>query len=118
MQGTPPLQLLRQAAVRFRALGDENRLRLLAILKDGERNVRALTEECGLSQASASKHLAVLRNAGLVGSRREGASVFYFVRDESIHDLCDIVCAGVRRHAREAHEALEGAATPDPFHGG
>ena len=106
MQFAPSPQLLTEIAARFRALSDDSRLRLLLVLRDGEQNVRALTEQTGIAQASVSKHLGVLRQAGLVDSRREGPSVIYFVRDESIFQMCEIVCDGVRRRAQETHAAL------------
>ena len=98
--------LIERVAERFRALGDESRLRLLMLLEGGERNVTSLTEELGLRQASVSKHLAVLRRAGLVTSRRDGAQVLYRPADESIYEMCQIVCDGVVRQVRDQSEAL------------
>tara|TARA_R110000737_G_scaffold2923_14_gene9707 strand:+ start:36568 stop:36987 length:420 start_codon:yes stop_codon:yes gene_type:complete len=59
------------------ALSDPNRLRLLAACLDQERCVCQLVELIDLSNASISKHLAVLRNAGLLESRKEGRWVHY-----------------------------------------
>lgn len=103
--------LIERVAERFRALGDENRLRLLMLLEGGERNVTSLTEGLGLRQASVSKHLAVLRRAGLVTSRRDGAQVLYRPADESIYEMCRIVCDGVVKQVRDQSEAL-GLAEP------
>jgi ArsR family transcriptional regulator len=106
MKHQPTDQMLAHIAARFRALSDETRLRLLLALQGGERSVGALAEELGAAQASISKHLAVLKAAGLVDSRREGPSSLHRVRDESIFQMCDIMCDGVRRHAAETHAAL------------
>ena len=65
------------AALRFRALGDETRLRLLEILTSGERSVGDLMEVTGLGQSLVSHHLRSLRQAGLVTTRREGRWIFY-----------------------------------------
>ncbi|HZO08390.1 MAG TPA: metalloregulator ArsR/SmtB family transcription factor, partial [Myxococcota bacterium] len=56
----------------FRALGDETRLRIVALLAHGELCVCHLHEALGLSQPNVSRHLAVLRGAGVVGDRRDG----------------------------------------------
>lgn len=65
------------AALRFRALGDENRLRLLELMIDGERSVAELMDLTGLGQSLVSHHLRTLRDAGLVVTRRDGRWIFY-----------------------------------------
>jgi ArsR family transcriptional regulator len=65
------------AALRFRALGDETRLRLLDLMVDGERSVAELMELTGLGQSLVSHHLRTLRDAGLVVTRRDGRWIFY-----------------------------------------
>ena len=65
------------AVALFRSLGDETRLRILARLAAGEARVVDLTGELGLAQSTVSKHLACLRDCGLVTSEPAGrASVF------------------------------------------
>lgn len=61
----------------FKALSDETRLRIVALLSHGELCVCHLESALELSQPAASRHLAVLRNAGVVDTRRDGAWVFY-----------------------------------------
>ena len=68
------------AALRFRALGDETRLRLLEHLTVGERTVADLMEATGLGQSLVSHHLRSLRGAGLVTTRREGRWVHYGIQ--------------------------------------
>lgn len=65
------------AALRFRALGDETRLRLLEILTSGERTVADLMDATGLGQSLVSHHLRSLREAGLVSTRRDGRWIHY-----------------------------------------
>lgn len=65
------------AALRFRALGDETRLRLLERLSLGERCVADLMAELELGQSLVSHHLRTLRQAGLVSVRRDGRWVYY-----------------------------------------
>ncbi len=62
-----------------KALGSGNRLELLEFLAQGERSVEALAKLSGLSVANTSRHLQVLRQAGLVLTRKEGLYVFYSV---------------------------------------
>jgi ArsR family transcriptional regulator len=71
----------------FRALADETRLRILNLLVRGELCVCELTEVLDIGQSKASRHLAYLRNAGLVSDRREGAWMHYSLAqsDGAIH---------------------------------
>jgi len=61
----------------LRALGEENRLRLLRHLLDGERSVNDLAEKIGATQYNVSKHLRVLRSAGLVEVSKLGQQRLY-----------------------------------------
>lgn len=73
------------AAELFRSLGDPSRLVILQHLQLGEHRVVDLTAHLGLSQSTVSKHLACLRNAGLVTVRPEGrASVYALAHDDEV----------------------------------
>jgi ArsR family transcriptional regulator len=61
----------------FKALGDETRLRIVALLSHGELCVCHLEDALGLSQPNVSRHLGTLRAAGIVEHRREGSWVYY-----------------------------------------
>src|SRR5438034_3005350 len=74
----------------FRVLGHPARVRVLELLRDGERSVGALQVELGLDSGGTSQHLAALRRIGLVTGRREGTSVFYSVEDERTFELLDL----------------------------
>ena len=99
----PALDLIAQ---RFRVLGDAARLRLLNELLQGERAVQDLAERTGLSQPTVSKQLAVLRSEGIVARRPQAQQAFYRVADESVAQLCDIVCRGVAQRLAGHLEAL------------
>ncbi len=60
-----------------KALADENRLRMLMALRDGEICVCQITELMGLAMSTVSKHLSVLYQAGLVNARKEGRWMYY-----------------------------------------
>jgi rhodanese-related sulfurtransferase/DNA-binding MarR family transcriptional regulator len=70
-----------------KALGSGNRLELLEFLAQGERSVDALAKLSGLSVANTSRHLQVLRQAGLVAARKEGLFVFYSVSGTGVITL-------------------------------
>jgi ArsR family transcriptional regulator len=61
----------------FRALGDETRLRIVALLSHGELCVCHIEKALGLSQPNVSRQLGILRAAGVVDSRRDGTWVHY-----------------------------------------
>jgi SAM-dependent methyltransferase/DNA-binding HxlR family transcriptional regulator len=71
------VETLRTVTNRLKAAGDETRLRLLALLADGERTVKDLTDILGQSQPRVSRHLKLLTESGLVERRPEGSWVYY-----------------------------------------
>ena len=73
-------QLVDMAAL-FQALGDETRLRILGLLLAGEVCVCDIHESLRIPQPKASRHLAYLRKAGLVDTRREGLWIHYRIAD-------------------------------------
>lgn len=79
------------AALRFRALGDETRLRLLELLREGERSVGELIEATELGQSLVSHHLRTLRQAGLVGTRRDGRWVHYHIVPAAVVSAAQVV---------------------------
>lgn len=90
-------QALELIAARFRVLGEPMRLRLLIALEDGERNVSQLVEATQATQANVSRHLQTLTEAGILGRRKEGLNVYYFISDPSIFELCEGVCGSLQR---------------------
>jgi ArsR family transcriptional regulator, arsenate/arsenite/antimonite-responsive transcriptional repressor len=78
---------MNQALRVFGALSDESRVRMLYALRHGELCVCQLIELMGLSPSTVSKHLSILRDAGLLDSRKEGRWVYYRVADETIFPI-------------------------------
>ena len=68
----------------LRTLSDPTRLRLLALLQEGEYSVTALCDALQLAQPTVSHHLGRLRTAKLVANRRAGKQVFYSLNDELV----------------------------------
>ncbi|MFN0277114.1 MAG: ArsR/SmtB family transcription factor [Pyrinomonadaceae bacterium] len=82
----------------FLALGDKTRLRLLALMADGEVPVNFLAERLGESQPKVSRHLAYLRNAGVVNTRRDGKWIYYgisYPEDESTRRVLETVVQSI-----------------------
>jgi DNA-binding transcriptional ArsR family regulator len=74
----------------FKTLGDPTRRTLFERLcRDGEQTVRALTDQAGVSQPAVSKHLGVLKLAGLVQDRRAGRETHYSARPQALAPLTD-----------------------------
>lgn len=95
-------------ADRFRALSDPVRLRLLDLLRDGERGAGELARASGASPANVSHHLALLRRLGLVACERRGRDVVYRLADPCVAALCDRVCESLAR--RQARALRQGRA--------
>ena len=74
-----------EAALRwFRALGDETRLRLVDLLREGERCVCDLADALDAGQSRLSFHLKTLKDAGLVTDRRQGRWIYYALNPETV----------------------------------
>jgi len=92
-----PDPLVDLIAQRFRILGEPMRIKLLDRLRQAPATVGELTAELSAGQQNVSKHLGVLHGAGIVSRAKDGTSVRYAVADESVFDVCEIVCGGLRR---------------------
>jgi DNA-binding transcriptional ArsR family regulator len=103
-----PAPLIEVIAERFRVIGEPMRIRLLDALRDGEATVGELTARLGASQQNVSKHLGVLHQAGIVSREKQGTSVLYSIADDSVFDLCEQVCGGLRQQVSELDQLLAG----------
>jgi DNA-binding transcriptional ArsR family regulator len=101
-----PDALVELIAQRFRVIGEPMRIRLLDALRDGPLTVNELTEALGTTQQNVSKHIGVLAQAGLVGREKEGNRVRCFIADESVFELCEMVCGGLRQQVADLDQLL------------
>jgi DNA-binding transcriptional ArsR family regulator len=101
-------ELLELIAERFKALAEPARLRILNALREGEKTVSELMDGTGLGQANVSKHLQMLHSLGFVERRKEGLFVHYRLADESVFQLCDIVCGRLAAEASARDRILQG----------
>jgi DNA-binding transcriptional ArsR family regulator len=105
----------------FKALGHPVRIRILELLRDGERTVSELQIALAIDASSVSQQLAVLRAHQLVVGRKEGTSVYYSAVDPQVFDLLDIARAIFDRQLialqamaeGEPAEEASGAVTPE-----
>ncbi len=91
----------------FDVLAEPQRRRILDLLRDGERPVGELVDRLEISQPGVSKHLRVLRDAGLVSVRPEGQQRWYGLRPEALAEV-DRWLAPYRRLWGRRLDALEG----------
>ena len=102
----------------FRALGDETRLRIVALLSHGELCVCHLEKALGLSQPNVSRQLGVLRMAGVVDARRHGTWVYYALapqQQEAVQTVLSTLARtfGAARATRIDHAKLRRSCGPD-----
>jgi ArsR family transcriptional regulator len=83
----PDLTHLTRLTRQFQALTDETRLRLIDLLRGGERCVCELQDALGAAQSRLSFHLRVLKDAGLVTDRREGRWSYYALNPDAFAQL-------------------------------
>lgn len=92
-----------RAAALLRLLGNEKRLMILCQLADGELSVGDIQRRIALSQSALSQHLALLRDDGVVATRRDGQTIFYRIADHNalrvIETLAELFCPPEMRKA-------------------
>lgn len=92
---------LDRAAQLFRAMGDSARLRILELLKNGERCVTEIVATMNDKFSTVSQRLRILRGEGLIARRRDGNHIYYSLADRHVADLV----ANALAHAEELETA-------------
>src|SRR6266511_6081834 len=96
-----PDSVLEETARRFALLGDPTRLRIVSVLHDcGACTVGEVAAAAGVSVGNASQHFGRLLLGGILGRQRVGKSVRYRIIENSIEQLCSLVCTSVQERAR------------------
>jgi len=90
----------------FKTLAHPARIRVLELLRDGERSVGELIPEVGIEASHLSQQLGILRRANLVQSRKEGSTVRYSVTDPRIFDLLEVARAILTSTLEESRQLL------------
>lgn len=89
---------VQEAAEVLKAMASETRLKIMCALSAGELPVNQLADLTGQSQSAVSQHLAKLRAAGLVASRRDGQTIFYRCREGVAQEIIDTLCGFYAEH--------------------
>ncbi len=91
-------ELYRLQAEFCKGMAHPKRIRILRMLKGGPKTVNELAKVTGIPQANVSQHLAILRQFGLLQTRRDGTSIYYSISDPRIVEACELVrsCIGER----------------------
>lgn len=102
----------------FRALADETRVRIVALLAHGELCVCHIEKALDLSQPNISRHLGILRMAGIVDARRDGTWVYYQLatqENEAVQEMLATLAKtfGAERAIRADHAKLRKSCGPD-----
>ena len=89
-------------------LANPKRLEVIDRLRDGEQSVSELAEAMKISQANLSQHLAVMRQRGIVATRREGLNVYYRLSNPKIIKACDLMRQVLLEHLEAGAELARG----------
>ena len=85
------MEVLEKAAECLRTIAHPCRLRIIEILLNEERPVGELAEACGIPSNMASEHLRLLKDRGLLNSRRDGRKIFYWVSEPALASIMNCV---------------------------
>ncbi len=83
----PEEEQLAELADLFKVFGDTTRIRMLYVLLETEMGVGALAERLSMTQSAISHQLRILKQSKLVGSRREGKNMIYFLADDHVRTM-------------------------------
>lgn len=83
------------AAEVFRVMSAPMRLKIIASLCNGEKNVSELLSEIETTQPNMSQHLNTLYQAGVLGKRRDGVQMYYRITNDRVVTLCRAVCTQI-----------------------
>lgn len=91
----------------LKALAQPMRLKILEVLKNGEKCVCKIYPAVGGEQSNISRHLIFMRKAGILNCRKEGLMVFYSIRNPKVFKVLGLVKDLLRSQMEETHKALE-----------
>lgn len=91
LQGPDDPKLFELQADICQTLANPKRLQILCLLRNGEKSVAALSEALGIAKPNLSQHLAIMRQKGILATRREGTTVYYRLATPRIMEACRIM---------------------------
>ena len=90
-QSEADLKVFELQAEICQTLANPKRLQIVSLLKNGELSVGEMVRAMGVPKANASQHLSIMRQKGLIISRREGTTIYYRLASPKITDACSIM---------------------------
>ncbi|MBI3566542.1 MAG: winged helix-turn-helix transcriptional regulator [Elusimicrobia bacterium] len=91
----------------LKALAHPARLEIIDYLRKSEASVGTMVTDLGVEQSALSKHLALLRQAGILASRQEGVTVYYAIRDRDIFLVLRPIAEILRKKLEESRAVLD-----------
>lgn len=90
----------------FKSLAHPTRIQIVKLLRDGELCVCDILPNLDSEQSNTSQHLAVLKNQGIVESRKDGSRVIYSLKNEEVCEMIDLAEAIILRQIEETKASL------------
>ena len=92
-------------------LANPKRLKIINLLRDGEMSVKEMTSHMGIHKANLSQHLSIMRQKGVVETRREGVNVYYRMANPKIVQACEIIREALHEQLKADERPVRSAAT-------
>lgn len=100
------IAMILELAEFFKILSEPVRLELLLALRERELTVGDLTSLTGTTTANVSKHLTMMKKAGLLERRKVGTLVYYSLRNETVFGICDCICNDIRSRYEDKRSSI------------
>ena len=91
----------------LKALSHPLRLQAIEFLKNGEKNVSTIIKALGIPQSSLSRHLSILREAGILKSRQQGTVIYYDIENHDIFHVLRPIAEMLRKKLKKTEMVLE-----------
>lgn len=92
-----------------KSMANPTRLRIMNLLREGEKSVEELRERLGLPKANLSQHLGILRHRRIVSTRRDGLNIYYKMANPKMIRACDILREVLFEQLQEGEKLIKGA---------
>lgn len=92
-----------------KTLSNAKRLEMLNILRDGEMSFGEVVNKMKISKANVSQHLAIMRKAGILDTRREGVIIYYRIPNSKVIKACDLMREVLIEHHSQKGRVLKGS---------
>jgi ArsR family transcriptional regulator, virulence genes transcriptional regulator len=92
-----------------KTLANPKRQEIMDSLREGEKTVNELVELTGIPQANLSQHLAILRNKGIMDTRRQGANIYYRISNPKIFQAFDLITEVMQEQQAKGADIWQGS---------